>query len=239
MANRTKKETALTPEEKLQQALVPVEEQPYPVPANWCWTRLESMLSTSKEQTDSFDNIIFKYVGLENIEKGKGIVSYGSSENIKSLKNIFRKGQILYGKLRPYLNKHDVAEFDGVCSTDILVFNTRPTTTNRFVNYFMEQISFIEYAVSNSKGINLPRVSESIVLKAVCPLPPLPEQQRIVARIESLFAKLDEAKEKAPMPIIDTMKKSILARAFRGELGTNDPSDEPAVELLKKMLQDK
>ena len=133
---------------------------------------------------------------------------------------MFSKGQILYGKLRPYLNKHDVASFDGVCSTDILVFDVRGTAINKYVNYFFNQQSFIEYTVSNSKGINLPRVSESVVLDSLCPLPPLAEQGRIVDRIESLFAKLDEAKEKA-QTVVDSFedrKAAILHKAFAGEL---------------------
>ena len=129
------------------------------------------------------------------MERDVGIVSYGFTDGVKSLKNLFSEGQILYGKLRPYLNKHDVATFKGVCSTDILVFDTKETAINRYVNYYFDLPSFVEYTVSNSKGINLPRVSEKVVLDSLCPLPPLAEQQRIVDRIESLFSKLEEAKE--------------------------------------------
>ena len=220
MARTAKKETALTPEEKLVQALVPEAEQPYQVPENWCWTRLVYLITTSKEKTEDFSDPSVKYVGLENMEKNAGIVSYGAANGVKSLKNVFSKGQILYGKLRPYLNKHDVAPFDGVCSTDILVFDVRGTAINKYVNYFFNQQSFIEYTVSNSKGINLPRVSESVVLDSLCPLPPLAEQGRIVDRIESLFAKLDEAKEKA-QTVVDSFedrKAAILHKAFAGEL---------------------
>lgn len=220
MARGKKKETILTPEEKLQQALVSESEWPYKVPENWCWTRLSSLISASKEKTEDFSDKEVKYIGLENIEKDYGIVSYNSSEGIKSLKSVFHEGQILYGKLRPYLNKHDIAPFNGVCSTDILVFNAKETTINQFVDYFLNLQSFIEYAVANSKGINLPRVSESVVLDALCPLPPLPEQQRIVDRIESLFAKLDEAKEKAQAVVdgFEDWKAAILHKAFTGEL---------------------
>lgn len=220
MARGKKKETILTREERLQQALVPEVEWPYKVPENWRWTRLSYLLSTSKEKTEDFSDKEVKYIGLENIEKDYGIVSYNSSEGIKSQKSVFLEGQILYGKLRPYLNKHDIAPFSGICSTDILVFDTKETTSNQFVNYFLSLQSFIEYAVANSKGINLPRVSESVVLEALCPLPPLPEQQRIVDRIESLFGKLDEAKEKA-QAVVDGAKErkaSLLFQAFTGNL---------------------
>lgn len=220
MARGKKKEKILTPEEKLQEALVPESEWSYKVPGNWRWTRLSYLLSSSKEKTEDFSDKEVKYIGLENIEKDYGIVSYNSSEGIKSLKSVFHEGQILYGKLRPYLNKHDIAPFSGVCSTDILVLDTKETTSNQFVNYFLSLQSFIEYAVANSKGINLPRVSESVVLEALCPLPPLTEQQRIVDRIESLFQKLDEAKEKAQAVVdgFEDRKAAILHKAFTGEL---------------------
>ena len=220
MARATKKKKELTIEEKLAEALVPESKQPYPVPENWCWTSLSQVLIPSKEKTEDFSNLSTKYIGLENMEKDSGIISFGSVEGVKSTKNIFSEGQILYGKLRPYLNKHGIAEFDGVCSTDILVFDTKDTTFNKFINYYFDQQHFIEYAISNSKGINLPRVSESIVLNAKCPLPPLPEQQRIVARIESLFSKLDEAKDKAQAVVdgFEDRKAAILHKAFTGEL---------------------
>lgn len=220
MARGKKKGSALTPEEKLAQALVPVEEQPYQVPENWCWTTLRCLVDTYKEKTEDFSDPDVKYVGLEHLEKDTGIIGSTSAEGVKSLKNVFHPGQILYGKLRPYLNKHDVADFDGVCSTDILVFNVRKTAIAQYVDFFLNQRSFIEYAVANSKGINLPRVSEGTVLDAVCPLPPLAEQQRIVDRIEYLFAKLDEAKENAQSVLdsFETRKAAILHKAFTGEL---------------------
>ena len=147
-------------------------------------------------------------------------MGYSPATEVKSLKAVFHVGQILYGKLRPYLNKHDIAGFEGICSTDILVFDIHNCAIPQYVNCFFDQRYFIEYAVSNSKGINLPRVSESIILEAICPLPPLPEQHRIVSRIESLFAKLDEAKEKAQAVVdgFELRKYAILHKAFTGEL---------------------
>ena len=214
------KEKALTLEEKLAQALVPVEEQPYEVPENWCWCRLSEAISTSKEKTEVFSDPSVKYIGLEHMERNRGIVSYGSPEGIKSSKNVFHDGQILYGKLRPYLNKHGIASFDGICSTDILVFDSLATTIPQYADYYLNLDFFIQYVVANSKGINLPRVSESTVLDAVYPLPPLPEQHRIVEHIERLFAQLDQAKEKAHAVIdgYEDRRASILHRAFTGEL---------------------
>ena len=122
--------------------------------------------------------------------------------------------------MRPYLNKHDITSFDGVCSTDILVFEATNLVANVLVDKFFNLPFFIEYVVSNSKGINLPRVSEETVLNTTFPLPPLSEQQRIVERIEELFAKLDEAKERL-QEVADSFvvrKAAILHKAFTGEL---------------------
>jgi len=203
---------------RLEDALVPVEEQPYEVPENWCWTKLGVNISISKEKTDDFSDTSVKYVGLEHLESNKGLDGYGTTEGIKSLKNIFHTGQILYGKLRPYLNKHDIASFDGVCSTDILVIDVKNVVDAQFVNKFLDMDSFISYTVNNSKGINLPRVSGETIMDAAFPLPPLPEQQRIVERIESLFSKLDEAKEKAQEAVhsFDNRKTMIIHNAFQG-----------------------
>lgn len=179
-----------------------------------------------------------KYIGLEHIEKNNGIIGFGSSDDVKSLKTIFELGDILYGKLRPYLNKHDIAKFSGICSTDILVYRAEDFNTAKFINYFMNTEKFIFYTVSNSKGINLPRISEKEVSGILVNVPTLSEQSEIVRIIDDLLAKEQQAKELAENAItkIDIIKKSILARAFRGELGTNNPADELAVELLKQVL---
>ena len=215
---KAKKQT-LTKEERLARALVPENEQPYEVPGNWVWVRLENVVSMSVEKTSTFSKDV-KYLGLEHFEKDRGIVGYGDAGDVKSIKNSFAVGDILYGKLRPYLNKHDIAPFKGVCSTDILVFKPAQNCDIRLVNFFLDMDNFIEYTVTNSKGINLPRVSPRVVLSAPYPLPPLAEQHRIVNRIESLFSKLDRAKELAQSALdrFETRKAFILHKAFTGEL---------------------
>jgi type I restriction enzyme S subunit len=208
----------LTIEEKLQAALVPAEEQPYKVPENWCWVKLGAVITASKEKQDVFDSET-KYVGLEHIEKDTGNISFAVADGVKSTKSVFKCGDILYGKLRPYLNKHGIVDFDGVCSTDILVFNAIEGD-NRLYDFYFSLPHFIEYAVSNSKGINLPRVSEKVILEIPFPMSPQDEQSRIVARIESLFAKLDEAKEKIQEVLdgADLRRAAILHQAFTGKL---------------------
>ena len=188
---------------------------------DWQEKKLGDILNLSKKKTDSFNENL-KYVGLENISKDSCEINFQSASEIKSTKNIFHSGDLLYGKLRPYLNKHGIPNFDGVCSTDILVLNANELSTNEFINYFFSLPKFIEYAVSNSKGINLPRVSAQIILQAEINLPTLAEQKEIVRVLAGLLEKEDRTKEIAEKILseIDLLKRTILARAFRGELGT-------------------
>lgn len=92
-------------EELLEEALVPEEEQPYPVPENWVWVKLNSIFEQGKEQVQPTGTE--NYIGLEHLLKGGGIAEVGNTEGLKSKKVVFIKGDVLYGKLRPYLNKQD------------------------------------------------------------------------------------------------------------------------------------
>lgn len=227
------KKKALTPEEKLSQALLPREEWPYELPKGWVWTRIETCVKVSKEKTDDFRNPLLKYVGLENFESNKGIISFSSASNVKSTKNVFHSGQILYGKLRPYLNKHDIVDFEGICSTDILVIDTLNICIPSYFNSYLDLDQFIAYAVQNSKGINLPRVNENTIMQAAFPLPPLPEQQRIVGKIESLFAKLDEAGDRLQKVLdgYEARRAAILHEAFSGKW-TGDSGEQSDIKRM-------
>ena len=160
------------------------------------------------------------YIGLENMMTNKGIISKNNSLKIKSVKTKFEKYDLLYGRLRPYLNKHDVVTFDGICSTDILVFRFKNKITAKYINYYFDTVDFIKYVVKNSNGINLPRVSAKEIGLYKIKLPPINEQQRIVNIIESLFAKLDRAKEliENTLAQFEQNKMAILHKAFTGEL---------------------
>lgn len=205
----------------------------------WEELNLDSVINRVNEKFDPQNNESnYKYIGLEHLEKNNGIIGYGLSEEVKSIKSVFKKGNILYGRLRPYLNKHDIAKFDGICSTDILVYSNKENCISEYVNFLMDTIGFIEFAVKNSKGINLPRVSDKSLSQYRLLLPPLEEQKEIVRILDTIFDKEQDIQQLIDLiEKIDLMKKSILARAFRGELGTNLPKEESAVELLKSVLE--
>lgn len=255
MAKRTKKETGLMPEEKLLQALVPVEEQPYPVPANWCWTKV-GMLSSLHRGVSYKKNDAHTVKGANDClimrggNIGEGFIDI-EADNVYVDKELVNDNQFVKNNdivIVASTGSTKVIGRAGISSSDyndvafgafLMLVRPFKNSLPRYMDFFFQSDLYRNRIRDLASGVNINNIRTDYITEMPFPLPPFPEQQRIVARIESLFVKLDEVKEKAPMPIIDTMKKSILARAFRGELGTNDPSDEPAVELLKRVLQEK
>jgi len=122
-------------------------------------------------------------VGLEDIQDGgRGGITIRSTkpQEIESLKTRFDAGDILYGKLRPYLNKVGIAPQAGLCSTEIWAFGPSPLVNSRFAAFFLASSFFVGRVASLTKGANLPRLDTGAFDSIEIPLPPLSEQQRIV-----------------------------------------------------------
>lgn len=127
-----------------------------------------------------------KYVALEHIDPNNIVQkSFDSAENVKSATNIFKKGDILYGKLRPYLNKASIATFDGICSTEILVLNSKENSSNQFIMLHLKNQRFIKYNDFMAFGTKMPRTSFDIISKYKIALPPIEEQNNILSVISS------------------------------------------------------
>lgn len=213
---------------------------------NYAKAPLAELAPVSKERSDPTETPESPYVGLEHIEKDTGkLVDQGTAEEVRSTKSVFRKGDLLYGKLRPYLNKVWLAEFDGLCSTDILVFPQGHAIDNRFLKYRFLARDFVNYANSNSSGVNLPRVNLKALGRFEIDLPPLPEQRRIVARIEELFSRLDAgvAALRQAKAQLQRYRQSVLAAAVTGQLTQawreQHPDTEPAKDLLERVLTER
>ncbi|MEW6860154.1 restriction endonuclease subunit S [Trueperella pyogenes] len=201
------------------EALVPKDEQPYEIPEHWKWVRIGYAVKATTEKTEDF-SARPPYVGLENLIPGGGIGNTASSEEIRSTKTVFSAGQILYGKLRPYLDKHAVADFDGVCSTDILAYIPSPEVNAHYFDFWLSTNIFRNAAVSHSKGINLPRISETAIGNFPFPLPPLEEQQRIVEYIKQTSAKIDDVVQRLEQYLNEAPNRSIklIQHGVSGEL---------------------
>ncbi|MBD3842476.1 MAG: restriction endonuclease subunit S, partial [Campylobacterales bacterium] len=138
------------------------------------------------------------YIGLENIESNTGnLIGNIETEyiDIKSNKTVFKKGDILYGKLRPNLNKVCLATFDGVCSTDILVFRFNNEYLSKFYLHYFLTKKFNDEVLKGVNGVQLPRTSFTNISQIKIPLPPLETQKQIVSKIETLENQINEVKK--------------------------------------------
>ncbi len=216
------------------------------LPEGWRRTHLGEVASISKDKLEPENFNGLPYISLEHIESNTTrIIKYGDSSGVKSTKGKFQSGDVLYGRLRPYLNKVCIPDRDGVCSTDILIFRESDSLNNRFLLKYLSTPRVTEYAKENSKGINLPRINWSALSELPIDLPPLPEQKRIVAKIESLQERSRAAKghlEQIP-DLLNKLRQSVLAAAFRGDLTkewrAKNPNTEPATELLKRIKKER
>lgn len=207
-----KTQAQLTPEEKLQQALVPEAEQPYKVPANWCWTRQNIACYLSDiEKIVNGEHPYLEAKFLRGLKKPK-IVSAGKFIN-KSSKVILVDGENSGEVFDIFVDGYMGSTFRLLCFSEIVY--------EQYCRYFI--IINKEIYSKSKKGSAIPHLNKELFFNMPFPLPPLVEQQRIVERIESLFAKLDEAKENLQNVLdgFETRKAAILHKAFTGELTAN------------------
>ena len=219
MARGKKAAKELSPEEKLQQALVPVEEQPYPIPENWCWIKLSNVIELVSGRdvplTDcNSEGIGIPYIlGASNIENN----TFTVERWIETPQIISNKGNILLsvkgtiGKL--YIQQEEQINI----SRQIMAIQPLEVLNSKLVYLFL--LLVCDELREAGNGL-IPGISRADILDKAFPFVPFSEQTRIVSRIESLFAKLGEAKEKAQAVVdgFELRKSAILHKAFTGEL---------------------
>ena len=216
------------------------------VPKGWVEVELGEVWCESRSRVRPNEIPPTTYIGLGHIESGTNrIVAKRRSDDVKSAVAVFSRGDVLYGRLRPYLNKVIRSAFAGVASTEFLVFKETQALANAFLMHLLSSSDLVGYASANSAGVNLPRVSAKRLAEYRFPLAPLPEQRRIVAKIESLFAKLDEgvAALQRAQANLERYRASVLKAAVDGRLTEQwhreNPSDETGAELLRRILAER
>jgi type I restriction enzyme S subunit len=140
------------------------------------------------------DGSCVPYLGMENIQSGTGNL-VGSIENteVKSLTFAFDNTKLLYGRLRPYLRKVFLPKFSGHCSTEIFPIQCRSSLSKEFLFYWLISDEVTCKINKTSTGARMPRANMNEVINFDFPLPPLPEQKRIVAILDKVFAAIDKA----------------------------------------------
>ncbi|MCC3349170.1 restriction endonuclease subunit S [Phocaeicola coprocola DSM 17136] len=177
---------------------------------------------------------------LEDLEKDTAKIIQTLSRSKRSIKGVrhrFNKGDILYSKLRTYLNKVLVAPQSGYCTTEIMPFNSYCNVSSYYLNHVLRSAYFLDYTQQCGYGVKMPRLSTTDACNGMIPLPPLAEQKRIVKEIEHWFSLIDviESGKEDLQATIKQAKSKILDLAIHGKLVPQDPNDEPASELLKRI----
>ena len=220
-----KKKTALTIEERLQQALVPAEEQPYEVPENWVWVYGKNIFMPMESRKPDGED--FYYIDIDAIDNKNQVVTEAKIiKTAQAPSRASRKlhtGDTVFSLVRPYLKNIayiDVQLSDCIASTGFFVCTPNATLNDRYLYRLMVSSYVVDGLNKYMKGDNSPSIRKDDIENYPFPLPPLSEQQRIVERIEELFAKLDEAKERLQEAAdsFAVRKAAILHKAFTGEL---------------------
>ena len=161
------------------------------IPESWEVVQLQEIANLRRENVKPEDNQNLNFVGLEHIDSGDSTLKrWGDASEMKSAKNYFYPDDVLYGKLRSYLDKAVIAETEGICSTDILVFTANSKTVPRFLVYLLHTEAFVNHAVTTSTGISHPRTSWDSLGKFTFALPPLSEQRIIAEILQTIDKKI-------------------------------------------------
>jgi type I restriction enzyme, S subunit len=161
------------------------------VPEHWEAKRLKFTSKLISEKVSSKESFL-EYIGMENIESwtGKFIASDSETDGLASS---FYEGDVLFGKLRPYLAKVYLANNKGICSTEFLVYRTERIIYNRYLNQIMLSFEFINLIDSSTYGSKMPRANSEFIGNQLIPIPPLSEQKEISAYIEIASQKTETA----------------------------------------------
>jgi len=137
-----------------------------------------------------------RYVGLEHIEPGNmHIKSWGNVADGTTFTRVFKKGQVLFGKRRAYQRKAALAEFDGICSGDILVFEANEDNViPELLPFIVQGDKFFDYAIKTSAGSLSPRTKFKDLANLKFKLPPLPEQKRLADLLWSVDGVIEQWK---------------------------------------------
>lgn len=158
----------------------------------WINKRFDQCAELIRETVDPKELNNVPYIGLEHIaQESLCLVGYGTSGDVNSAKSRFKKGDILFGKLRPYFRKVVIAPFDGVCSTDIWVVRSKPETDKKFLFYWMASHDFIEESTRSSEGTRMPRAQWEFVSRIEKLVPQESEQRAIGSMLGALDDKIE------------------------------------------------
>ena len=170
------------------------------LPKGWCLTTLESITNYGSCVNVSVQEIPKDawVLELEDIEKDSAKIlcaRHKKDREIKGVRHRFKAGDILYSKLRTYLNKVLIAPNEGFCTTEIIPISVKLGIHNKYICHVLRSQAFLDYTAQCGYGVKMPRLSTKDAQNGIIPLPPYNEQLRIVSMVEKLLADLGTIEE--------------------------------------------
>jgi len=225
----------------------PIEEVPFEIPKGWVWCRLGEICEINpKNKLD--DELEVAFIPMPFISDGFSNIHTFEVEKWKNIKKgytHFQNGDIGVAKITPCFENRKSLIFNnlkngvGAGTTELYILrNNKTISFNKYFFWVVKTQEFINKGIESFTGaVGQQRVSKDFIQNTLIPLPPLAEQHRIVQKIEQLFALIDiiEVNKKALEKLIEQAKNQVLSDAIAGKLTRQDPNDEPAEELLKRM----
>ena len=226
------------------------DEIPFEIPKSWRWARLGaiSTYAESKKKINAQEvPPDIWLLDLEDIEKGGRLLERKTVEERTPVgdRTLFKAGNILYSKLRPYLLKVLVAPVDGVCSSEIVPFRLYGSIVSEYIVTVLKSPYIDSLINSTTYGVKMPRVSTETMTLLPIPIPPLEEQQRIMSKVNEAMTIISEYEtthtkvEHLTKIFPHHLKQSILQWAVQGKLVSQDESDELAEILLERIREEK
>ena len=190
------------------------------LPEGWNRSKLGNVAKKQSLKALPVDYPDAQFIGMDCIQPHtlKPYFLY-DFKDFKSAGNVFKRHQVLYGRMRPYLNKVYKAEFDGVCSGEFIILNCDESIDPSFIKYILHSRGFVSFANSITTG-DRPRISYEEISDYDILLPLLEEQQQIVQEIESRLSVCDKIEETITNSLqqAEALKQSVLKKAFEGRL---------------------
>lgn len=218
----------------------------WPLPEDWKWERFDQVASVASDLVSPSDFEDSPHIAPNHIASGTGeLLPYSTvgNDGVTSPKHRFRRGQILYSKIRPYLAKATMAEFDGLCSADMYPIDAH--IVPGYLLKWMLSVSFTAQASGHQGRTVLPKINQKALAALRVPVPPMETQYQISNRLELASDSLSRVKRhlKTIPTLLEKYRQSVLAAAFRGDLTrewrARNPDVEPASVLLERIRRER
>ena len=215
------------------------------LPSGWASGPLSDFVAPRGEKVSPADFPKLPFIGMDHVEAHTTrIVGSVPSSQMKSRASRFCKNDVLYGRLRPYLNKVAQPKFDGLASGEFIVFEGNELIDSSFLRYRLHARDFVSFASHLNEG-DRPRVNFNQIGNFQVQVPPLGEQRRMIKRIETLFDEIDQGVEslRDAKRAIELYRQSLLKSAFEGRLtadwrATNSHKLESHEDLIARTKQE-